>query len=83
MGTGSRKWRFSRPTFWVVTRPASSSTPEVLHDPEPGHPGQVRAQLPERLAIALEEPVEEHPPTGVGQRPEDRRHVVRHARDFM
>ena len=45
--------------------------------------GQVLAQLAERLAIALEEPVEQHPPTWVGERPEDRGHVVRHTRDFM
>ena len=33
--------------------------PQVLHDPEPRHLRQVLAQLPERLAIALEEPVEQ------------------------
>ena len=57
--------------------------PQVLHDPEPRHRGQVPAQLTERLAIALEEPVEQDPPTGVGERPEDRSHVVRHAADYM
>ena len=45
--------------------------------------GQVLAQLPERLAIALEEPVEQVPPTGIGEGPEDRRQSVRHARDYM
>ena len=39
---------------------------QVLHDPEPGHLRQVPAQLPERLAIALEEPIEERPPTLIG-----------------
>ena len=57
---------------------------EMLHDPEARHAGQVLAQLAERLAIALEEPVEQHSPTGVGERPEHRGHViVRHPRDFM
>ena len=56
---------------------------EVLHDPEPGHPGQRLAQLAERLAIALEEPIEEDPPTRVAECPEDRSHVVRHRRDVM
>ena len=41
--------------------------------------GQVLAQLPERLAIALEEPVEQDPPIGIGECPEDRRHGIRHA----
>ena len=52
---------------------------EVLHDPEPRHPGQVLAQLAERLAIALEEPVEQDPPIRIGEGPEDRNGVVRHA----
>ena len=56
---------------------------QVLHDPEARHRGQVHAQLTERLAIALEELVEQDPPTGVGERPEDRSHVIRHAADFM
>ena len=56
---------------------------QVLHDPEPRHRRQVPAQLTERLAIALEEPVEQHPPTGVGEGPEDRSHVIRHGADYM
>ena len=56
---------------------------QMLHDPEARHRGQVHAQLTERLAIALEELVEQDPPTGVGERPEDRSHVIRHAADFM
>jgi hypothetical protein len=51
---------------------------QVLHDPESRHLRQRRAQLTERLAIALEEPVEQDPPTWVGECPEDRGHVVRH-----
>jgi hypothetical protein len=55
----------------------------MLHDPEARHPRQVHAQLTERLAIALEELVEQDPPTWVGERPEDRSHVIRHGPDFM
>ena len=57
--------------------------PQVLHDPEPRHVGQRLAQLAERLAIALEESIEEDPPTWVGECPKDRGHVVRHAGDVM
>ena len=56
---------------------------QVLHDPEPRHLRQRLAQLAERLAIALEEPIEEHPSTRVGEGPEDRGHVIRHVADFM
>ena len=49
---------------------------EVLHDAEPRHGRQRRLQLTERLAIALEEPVEQRPAAGVGQRAE---HLVVHA----
>ena len=54
--------------------------PQVLHDPEARHVRQVPAQLPKRLAIALEEPVEQHPPIGIGQCPEDRRRRFGHER---
>ncbi len=47
---------------------------QVLHDPEARHVRQVLAQLPERLAIALEEPIEQDPPIGIGEGPEGRRH---------
>jgi hypothetical protein len=57
--------------------------PEMLHDPEARHRGQRLAQLTERLAIALEEPVEEDPPIAVGECPKDRGHVIRHSRDVM
>ncbi len=33
MGTGFRKWRFSRPTRCVVTRSASSRTPRCFMTP--------------------------------------------------
>jgi hypothetical protein len=56
---------------------------EVLHHPETGHLGQVLAQLSQRLAIALEEPIEQDPPTRVGERSKDRCHGIRHARDYM
>ena len=56
---------------------------EMLHDPEPRHRRQIPAQLAERLAIALEEPVEQLPPAWVGERPKDGGHVIRHAADFM
>ena len=45
--------------------------------------GQVPAQLPERLAIALEEPVEQDPPIGIGEGPEDRRRRFGHGRHYM
>jgi hypothetical protein len=57
---------------------------EVPHDAEPRHRRQVRAQLAERLAIALEEPVEEQAPARVAEGPERRRHrVVDHGPDYM
>jgi hypothetical protein len=40
-------------------------------------------QLAERLAIALEEPVQEQPSTRVGQRPERRCRRVVHTADNM
>ena len=83
MGTGFRKWRFSRPTRCGRHETRLLQDAQVLHDPEARHRGQVHAQLTERLAIALEEPVEQDPPTGVGECPEDRSHVVRHVADFM
>ena len=43
---------------------------EMAHDAEPGHRRQVRAQLAERLAVALEQPVEEEAPARVAERPE-------------
>ena len=45
--------------------------------------GSCRGQLTERLAIALEEPIEQDPPTRIGECPEDRGHVVRHPGDVM
>ena len=53
---------------------------EVFHDPEPRHLRQVPAQLPERLAIALEEPIEQSLPIDIGKGPEDRRRRFGHAR---
>ena len=83
MGTGFRKWRFSRPDPLGRDEIRLLQDREVLHDPEPRHPRQVPAQLAERLAIALEEPVEQDPPIRIGERPEDRDRVVRHAIDYM
>jgi len=54
---------------------------QMLHDAEAGHLRQCRLQRLQRLAVALEEPIEEDPPTGVGQRPEGR--LVIHAGDYM
>ena len=51
---------------------------EVLHDAEPRHLRQRRLEVSQRLAITLEEPVEQRPPAGVGQRAE---HLVVHVRD--
>ena len=45
---------------------------EVLHHPEPAHPVLERlAQLADGPAVAVEEEVEDLPPGGVGERPED------------
>ena len=63
IGTGFRKWRFSRPTLGRHEVRLLQHA-QVLHDPEARHLRQVLAQLTERLAIALEEPVEQDPPTG-------------------
>ena len=43
---------------------------QVLHHAEPRHL-ELRLELRERAAVALEEPVEEMPARRVGQRPED------------
>ena len=59
--------------------PRSLQDPQVLHDPEPAHLHPLE-ELGERAAVALEEPVEEVAPGGVGQRPEDP--VVVHDRDY-
>ena len=50
----------------------------MLHDPEARHLRQVPAQLSERLAIALEKPVEQDPPIRIGESPEDRRRRFSH-----
>ncbi len=55
---------------------------KVLHDAEAGHLRERRLQLAERLAIALPEPVEQHAPVRVGERPECRCQVL-HAGNFM
>ena len=83
MGTGFRKWRFSRPTRRVVTRSASSSTARCFMTPNRVIPGRCSHSSAERLAIALEEPVEQDPPIRIGEGPEDRNGVVRHAADYM
>ena len=80
IGTGFRKWRFSRPTLTVVDEVRLLQHSQVFHDPEPRHLRQVLAQLTERLAIALEEPIEEFPPMRIGEGPEDRRRRFRHDR---
>ena len=57
---------------------------QVPHDPEAGHRRQVGAQLSERLAIALEQPIEKEPPARVAKRPKRRCHrIVVHDRDYM
>ena len=59
-------------------QPGRFEDPEVLHDAEAGHRRKRPVKLEERLAIALEEPVEERPATLVRQRLED---PVIHARN--
>ena len=56
---------------------------QVLHDPEAGHVGQPGRELAERLAIALEEPIQEQASTRVGQRPERRSRRVVHVTEIM
>ena len=51
---------------------------QVLHHTEPRHL-ELRLELRERTAVALEEPVEEMPARRIGKRPEDPVVVV-HAR---
>jgi hypothetical protein len=55
----------------------------MLHDPESRHRREGLAQLAERLAIALEEPVEEDPPIRIGECPEDGGRVIRHERYYV
>ena len=44
----------------------------MLHHPEPAHPVlERRTHLADRQAVASEEQVEDLPPGGVGERPED------------
>ena len=50
---------------------------EVAHDPKASHLRKVCLELEERLAIALEKPVQQEPPAGVGEGLEDP--VVCHA----
>jgi hypothetical protein len=50
---------------------------QVLHDPEARHL-DLRLELGERSAVTLEEPVEEMPAGGIGERPEHEV-VVSHA----
>ena len=76
MGTGLRKWSFSRPRRRVTTRPASSSsfrcfiTPNRVIEKRCLERGQ-------RLAVLTEELVEQAPPGRIGQGPE---HLV-HSED--
>ena len=67
----------------VGHRPAPSRTPRCFMTPNRVIPGRRLAQLAERLAIALEEPVEQRPPIGIAKCPEDRGHVIRHGGDDM
>jgi hypothetical protein len=55
---------------------------QVPHYTESRHLRQVAAQLPERLAIALEEAVQQKPATRIAQRPEDQSHRVHVAADY-
>src|SRR4029078_1470362 len=48
---------------------------ERAHDADPGHRRQVPAELAEGLAIALEQSIEQEPPTRIAQGPEDLPHL--------
>ena len=48
---------------------------EVLHHAEARHLGQHDAQSDERLAVLLEQRVEQRPTVGVGERPKDEVHA--------
>ena len=77
IGTGFRKWSFSRPRRLVVTSLGVLEHPQVLHDAEPGH-REPLLELAERLPVALVQRVEQTPPGRIGERPE---HLV-HGRDY-
>jgi hypothetical protein len=62
--------------------PCLLEDPKVLHDRDAAHLRQRLCQLTQRLAIALIEPIEEHPSRGVRQGPE-RRVVLLHDADNM
>jgi hypothetical protein len=51
---------------------------QVLHHAEAGHLWQKGLQLVERLAVALEQPVEEKPPFTVSKRLENLLHPAGH-----
>ena len=70
IGTGLRKWCFSRPDRRATTRPGVLEHAQVLHDAEAGHL-ELGLELAERAAVTLEEPVEQMPPRRIGQRLED------------
>jgi hypothetical protein len=44
---------------------------QVAHDPKARHLRQVRLELEERLAVALEELIQQQPPAAVGNGPEN------------
>ena len=44
---------------------------QVAHDAEPGHIGQVAAQVAERSAVLVEQEIEQEPAARVGQGAED------------
>ena len=62
IGTGLRKWCFSRPTLRAVTSPASSRTLRCFMTPK--RSVAVGLELAERAAVTLEEPIQEQPPVG-------------------
>ena len=70
IGTGLRKWSFSRPEPAGDDEARLLEDAQVLHDAEARHL-ELGLELRERAAVALEEPVEEMPARRIGERPED------------
>ena len=83
MGTGFRKWRFSRPTRRVVTRSASSRTARCFMTPNRVIPGRCSHSSPSVWPSRSKSRSSRTRRFAIGEGPEDRSGVVRHAADYM
>ena len=75
IGTGFRKWSFSRPRRLVTTRPASSSCFRCFITPKRVI-GKRLLERAQRLPVLAEELVEQAPPGRIGQGSEHRVHAA-------